>query len=71
VSRLKWGVQAIRLTGGEPLMRPKLYQLVEWLTQLPKIKEVALTTNGLLLADQAAGLAKAGLSRINVSLDSP
>ena len=64
------GVQTIRLTGGEPLMRPKLYQLVEWLTQLPKIKEVALTTNGLLLADQAAGLAKAGLSRLNVSLDS-
>ena len=66
----KMGVQTIRLTGGEPLMRPKLYQLVEQLTQLPKIEEVAITTNGLLLADQAAGLAKAGLSRLNVSLDS-
>ncbi|HBU38651.1 MAG TPA: GTP 3',8-cyclase MoaA [Planctomycetaceae bacterium] len=66
----KMGVQTIRLTGGEPLMRPRLYQLVEQLTQLPKIEEVAITTNGLLLADQAAGLAKAGLSRLNVSLDS-
>ena len=64
------GIQTIRLTGGEPLMRPRLDQLIEQLTQLPKIQEVALTTNGLLLADQAAGLANAGLSRINVSLDS-
>ncbi len=64
------GVQTIRLTGGEPLMRPRLDQLIKQLTQLPKIQEVALTTNGLLLADQAAGLAKAGLSRLNVSLDS-
>ena len=64
------GIQTIRLTGGEPLLRPRLYQLIEQLTQLPKIQEVALTTNGLLLADQAAGLARAGLSRLNVSLDS-
>lgn len=64
------GIQTIRLTGGEPLMRPRLDQLVKQLTQLPKIQEVALTTNGLLLADQAAGLASAGLSRLNVSLDS-
>ncbi len=64
------GVRTIRLTGGEPLMRPDLQRLVEQLKQVPRIKEVALTTNGLLLADQAAGLAQAGLSRLNVSLDS-
>lgn len=64
------GIKTIRLTGGEPLMRPRLDQLIKQLTHLPKIQEVALTTNGLLLADQAAGLANAGLSRLNVSLDS-
>ncbi|MBT6459585.1 MAG: radical SAM protein, partial [Planctomycetaceae bacterium] len=64
------GVRTIRLTGGEPLMRPNLRRLVEQLMQVSRIEEVALTTNGLLLADQAAGLAQAGLSRLNVSLDS-
>ena len=64
------GVRSIRLTGGEPLMRPDLKRLIEQLTRVPGIEEVALTTNGLLLADQVAGLAQAGLSRLNVSLDS-
>jgi len=64
------GVRTIRLTGGEPLMRPNVHRLIQQLTRLPRIEEVALTTNGLLLTDQAAGLAEAGLSRLNVSLDS-
>lgn len=64
------GVQTIRITGGEPLMRPRLFELVGELDRLPNIQEVALTTNGLLLGSQAADLAKSGLSRLNVSLDS-
>jgi cyclic pyranopterin phosphate synthase len=62
------GVQKIRLTGGEPLVRRHLYRLVEMLAELAV--EVTLTTNGSLLANQAAQLKKAGLSRVTVSLDS-
>jgi GTP 3',8-cyclase len=64
------GVRTIRLTGGEPLMRRDLPELVRQLVAVPGIEEVALTTNGLLLADLAAPLARAGLARLNVSLDS-
>jgi cyclic pyranopterin phosphate synthase len=64
------GVRSVRLTGGEPLLRSDLAPLVARLTALPGIDEVALTTNGLLLAEQAATLRGAGLSRLNVSLDS-
>jgi cyclic pyranopterin phosphate synthase len=64
------GVRSVRLTGGEPLLRSDLAPLVARLTALPGINEVALTTNGLLLAEQAATLRGAGLSRLNVSLDS-
>jgi GTP 3',8-cyclase len=63
------GIRTIRLTGGEPLLRRNLEALVGMLAILPGIEEVALTTNGLLLAEQAAGLAAAGLARLNVSLD--
>lgn len=63
------GIRTIRLTGGEPLLRRDLATLVGMLAALPGIEEVALTTNGLLLAEQAAGLAAAGLARLNVSLD--
>lgn len=63
------GIRTIRLTGGEPLMRRDLDQLVRMLTATPGIDEVALTTNGLLLAEQATALAAAGLTRLNVSLD--
>jgi len=62
------GVQKIRLTGGEPLVRRDLHRLVAMLAGLPV--EVTLTTNGSLLAKQAGALAKAGLRRITVSLDS-
>ena len=64
-----WGVDKIRLTGGEPLVRKNLSGLVERIRSIDRINEITLTTNGLLLAEQAAGLAQAGLDRINVSLD--
>ena len=63
------GIRTVRLTGGEPLLRPALHELVAALTAIPGIAEVSLTTNGLLLADQAARLRAAGLARLNVSLD--
>jgi len=63
------GVRTIRLTGGEPLLRRDLAGLVRRLAAVPGIDEVALTTNGLLLAEQAADLRGAGLARVNVSLD--
>jgi cyclic pyranopterin phosphate synthase len=63
------GVRSIRLTGGEPLVRRDVATLVRMLVALPGIDEVALSTNGILLAEQAAGLAAAGLARLNVSLD--
>jgi len=64
------GVHTIRLTGGEPLLRRDLAALVALLVAVPGIDEVAVTTNGLLLAEQAHDLAAAGLRRLNVSLDS-
>jgi GTP 3',8-cyclase len=63
------GVSKVRLTGGEPLLRRDLPRLVEMLAGTPGIDEVALTTNGLLLARHAADLARAGLDRVTVSLD--
>jgi len=63
------GVRKIRLTGGEPLLRRDLSRLVRGLVGVPGIEEVALTTNGLLLAGQAALLRAAGLHRVTVSLD--
>jgi cyclic pyranopterin phosphate synthase len=62
------GVKKIRLTGGEPLVRKQLHRLVAMLAELPV--EITLTTNGSLLARQAAALKKAGLHRVTVSLDS-
>ncbi len=64
------GVSKIRLTGGEPLMRKELHLLVEKIALIPQITDLALTTNGYFLAEQALLLYKAGLRRINVSLDS-
>jgi len=63
------GVDRIRLTGGEPLLRRDLPRLVRRLMQNRKIMDIALTTNGILLADQAQDLYDAGLHRITVSLD--
>lgn len=64
------GVSRIRLTGGEPLMRRDLARLVQMIRRIPEIEDVALTTNGYFLKDQANDLVVAGLARINVSLDS-
>jgi cyclic pyranopterin phosphate synthase len=63
------GIRRVRLTGGEPLMRDNLVDLVGRLTALPHVEDVAITTNGVLLSGLAAELRKAGLSRLNVSLD--
>lgn len=64
------GFDKLRLTGGEPLMRPSIIDLVARLAAIEGIDEVTMTTNGSLLADAAADLAAAGLSRVNVSIDS-
>jgi cyclic pyranopterin phosphate synthase len=64
------GVEKIRLTGGEALLRKNLHQLVRLLARIPGLQDLCLTTNGALLADQAPALAAAGLKRINVSIDS-
>jgi len=66
---LELGVDKVRLTGGEPLLRRDLPTLVSRLAARPRIRDLALTTNGVLLADQAAPLKAAGLHRLTVSLD--
>jgi len=63
------GVHKLRLTGGEPLLRKRLPELVARLARIPGIDDLALTTNGSLLAAQARALREAGLHRITVSLD--
>src|SRR5438552_4000829 len=63
------GIEKVRLTGGEPLLRKDLPVLVRMLAQNPRIRDLALTTNGVLLAGQAQALWDAGLHRLTVSLD--
>ena len=63
------GVERIRLTGGEPTVRRGIEELVGMVAELPGVREVSMTTNGHLFADKAEALARAGLSRVNVSLD--
>jgi cyclic pyranopterin phosphate synthase len=63
------GFSKLRLTGGEPLVRPGLAGLVRRLAAVPGIRDIALSTNGMLLAPMATELAEAGLRRVNVSLD--
>jgi cyclic pyranopterin phosphate synthase len=64
------GVHDVRLTGGEPLVRKELWRLVEMLSRLEDVHDLSLTTNGYLLEAQVSDLVRAGLKRINVSLDS-
>jgi len=64
------GVSKLRLTGGEPLLDKKVTGLIEGLAALPGVDDLALTTNGMLLAPMAERLAAAGLHRVTVSLDS-
>jgi GTP 3',8-cyclase len=63
------GVDKVRLTGGEPLMRRDLPRLIRRLTENRRLKDIAVTTNGILLGDQAQSLYDAGLHRVTVSLD--
>ena len=63
------GINKVRLTGGEPLVRLELTHLVHMLSQIEGIDDISLTTNGVLLKQYAASLRQAGLGRVNVSLD--
>lgn len=63
------GIRKLRITGGEPLVRAELWRLIERLARLDRVEEVALTTNGILLPEQAHQLKDAGLTRLNISLD--
>ncbi len=67
---VKLGIEQIRLTGGEPLVRRDLPELIRQLGQIEGLRSLSLTTNGILLKQQSQALAQAGLTRINVSLDS-
>jgi cyclic pyranopterin phosphate synthase len=63
------GITKLRLTGGEPLVRRELHKLVRMLASIPGIHDIGMTSNGVLLDEQAEGLYDAGLRRINISLD--
>lgn len=63
------GIKKVRITGGEPLLRNKIVDLVGMVASIPGISDFAMTTNGILLAQHAKDLKNAGLHRINVSLD--
>ncbi len=64
------GISKVRLTGGEPLVRKGIVDFISRLSQIEEIKDLSLTTNGLLLKDLAEVLKHAGLKRVNISLDS-
>jgi cyclic pyranopterin phosphate synthase len=64
------GIDKIRLTGGEPLIKKGILDLIQYISSYPQVKDIAITTNGLLLEEMAVDLKKAGLKRINISLDS-
>jgi len=64
------GLRRVRITGGEPTIRPELAKLIAMLRAVPEIEDIALSTNGLKLPELAAELAHAGLDRVNISADS-
>jgi cyclic pyranopterin phosphate synthase len=66
---VKLGIGRLRFTGGEPLVRKDLVNLITALAEIPGIRDLALTTNGILLADYAGVLRESGISRLNISLD--
>lgn len=66
---VKRGIRKIRLTGGEPLVRKDIIDLVRAISAIPEIDDLALTTNGILLPKMAMDLKEAGLNRVNISLD--
>lgn len=63
------GIKKFRLTGGEPLVRKGIVQLVEMISSIDGVEDLSMTTNGVLLEKMAENLARAGLNRINISLD--
>jgi GTP cyclohydrolase subunit MoaA len=63
------GIKKVRFTGGEPLVRKNFVQLVQYVNEIPKINDIAITTNGGLFSEKAWALQKAGLKRVNFSLD--
>ena len=63
------GIKSVRLTGGEPLVRKGVVDLVQALNDMPEIENISMTTNGVLLPKMADELKRAGLSRVNISLD--
>ncbi len=65
----RYGVRTIRITGGEPLVRVKVEDLIGMINELDPTLDITMTTNGVLLRDKAQALRKAGLKRINISLD--
>ena len=66
---VRLGIEKIRLTGGEPLTRKGVIPFISELARIPGIKDISLTTNGVLLAEQAQAIWEAGIRRINISLD--
>ena len=64
------GVEKIRITGGEPLVRPLIENLIKSIAKIPHIKSIGLTTNGLLLLERVEKLKSSGLNSVNISLDS-
>ena len=67
---IKAGIRKVRLTGGEPLVRKGFIPFLEKLSALEDLKEISLTTNGVLLKEFASDIKRCGICRINVSLDS-
>ena len=66
---VEMGINRVRLTGGEPLVRRELWRLIEALKSIDGLDDIAMTTNGILLEKHAADLKRAGLDRLNISLD--
>src|SRR3989338_4293412 len=67
---VRLGISKVRITGGEPLVRKDLSLLIKGLKRINGLNEIALTTNGVHLKEQAFSLKEAGLDRVNISLDS-
>jgi cyclic pyranopterin phosphate synthase len=65
----KLGVKKVKITGGEPLLRADITEIIEKIRRINSITEISMTTNGVLLSEKAVKLKKAGLNRVNVSLD--
>ncbi|MHA1238481.1 MAG: GTP 3',8-cyclase MoaA [Candidatus Odinarchaeia archaeon] len=67
---VQFDINKVKITGGEPLLRNDIIEIVSQISQIPKIKEVSMTTNGTFLSEYAFDLKKSGLKRVNISLDS-